>query len=107
MAIDKESLFKGVLPEEDVELPNGKGTIRIRALTRHEMQQLRADKEGVTGEEVEIRMLVYGMVEPSLDINEAKDLAAILPVPEWRIITEAIGKLSGMGKDDDHKSKGD
>lgn len=99
--MDKELLFKGVKPEDDVEL-EGIGTIRVRALTRAEMQKLNADKPNVNGQAVEMKMLVFGMVDPVIDIDDAKTMAETMGTADWKKLTSAIGRLSGMDvKEDD------
>jgi len=105
MAMDKETLFKGILPEEDVELD--RGTVRIRALTREEIQKTRADKENTTGQDVECIMMHFGLVEPKLDIKEARELSATISTKEWKKITRAIGRLSGMDDNDEDAQKSD
>ena len=95
MAIEKEALFlQDNFPEEIVEIP-GKGEVRIRALTRAEMHSM--NPHGKTSAvDVEYRTIVFGMLEPSLDIKEVKAWADVASVGEFQKVLRAIMRLSGM-----------
>lgn len=95
----KEDLFKGILAQDFVDL-DGIGRVIVRALTRHEIQMLKADDPKANGESVEVRMVVAGLVEPTLDANEAKELVATMDAKNWKKLTRAIGKLSGLEAED-------
>jgi hypothetical protein len=95
MAIDKETLFlQDNFPEEIVEIP-GKGEVRIRALTRAEMHSMNPNGK-TSAADVEYRTVVFGMLEPSLDIKEVKQWANVASVGEFQVVLRAIMRLSGM-----------
>jgi len=106
MAIDKDTLFKSVVPEEDVEL-DGKGSVRVRALTRDELHQVNAyssrgsnsdeKRTATASRDAELMAVHYGLVDPPLDINEVKEYAKAAAVGEFQRITKTIMRLSGVG----------
>lgn len=100
MAIDKEKLLASVSSQEEVEIP-GKGTVVVRALTRAEIHSnAQGDKKSkLSNEDVEARTIVFGLVEPELDINEAKQWMKAAPAGEIQLVVEKIMELSGYGED--------
>ena len=107
MAFDKTQLFVGSFDEEEVELP-GKGTVRVRALSRAEMQKLMNKNKGgqePTGLEVEIRMVVAGMVDPEIDVDDAKLWSQRATPGEWQRVCKAITRLSKGDMDDEEEEK--
>lgn len=104
--MDKFDLFKGSFEEEDVELP-GKGTVRVRALSRAEMQKLMNPIKGQepTGLEVEIRMVVMGMVDPELDIDDAKLWSQKGTPGEWKKVCATITRLSKGDMNDEEEEE--
>ena len=107
MGFDKNQLFIGAFEEEDVELP-GKGTVRIRALSRAEMQTLM--KNGTngrepTGLEVERKMVVLGMVDPEINMDDAKLWSQKATPGEWNKVCKAITRLSKGDMDEEEEEK--
>jgi hypothetical protein len=94
--VDKQTLLAaGRLPEDDVQLP-GVGTVRVRGLTRKELLELRVDVD--KGLSIEQRMLAFGMVDPALSPEEAVVWQQISPANEIEMVTDAIGRLTGLGQ---------
>lgn len=108
MAFDKELLFKESLPEADVEIV-GKGTMRVRALTRAEAMSCQNVKDGdgrVAA--IERKMLALAIVgfngEPG-SLTEAeigrwqKASAAGEMEPVGRMVQELSGMTEGAAKE--------
>jgi hypothetical protein len=94
MAIDKENLFARRVDEDDVEIP-GIGTVRVRAVTRHEL--LGVHKPGETNPAVaERRMLSAGMVDPQLSEDEVARWQKNSPPSEIGLVLDRIRQLSGL-----------
>lgn len=96
--MNKEDLLKPSFAQQDVEIP-GKGTVTVRALTRAELHQVGAD--GNKGKprpnkEVEALTIVYGLVDPQLDINEVQEWMDNCPMGEIQPVLDAIQEVSGM-----------
>ena len=95
--ISKDALIKGSLPEKEVELP-GKGTVRVRGLTRAEVIRI-----GVLGregkfDEAEVVILAAGLVEPSLTEDEVRQWRDSVPSTDVDPVADAIQALSGLGE---------
>jgi hypothetical protein len=104
VTFDKELLFKPQLPEEDVDVP-GRGTFRVRALTRAEVLSLRHVKEGPDqAAAVERKMMSLAVIafngEPGslteADIGRWQKASA---AGEMEPITRRVAVLSGMADD--------
>lgn len=93
MAVDKETLLKERLPEDDVEIP-GVGTVRVRALSRGEVFRVQQVKGG-TGP-YERKVLHFGMVDPSLTEIEVQTWQEACPAGELDPVVDKIRKLSGL-----------
>src|SRR5262245_19970765 len=99
--MDKELLFKPSLPERDVEIP-GKGTVRVRALTRAEMHHATKKGGGVADadpEVVERHMVATGLVDPVLTVAEVAKWFTAASAAEAQPVIRAISELSGTGED--------
>ena len=99
--LDVQSLFEQLLDQVDVELK--KGTVRVRALTRKEMEMVMTRKNGKepNGLDVEVRMVQMGMVEPELDIDQVRHWASVETPGEFQKVTKAIMALSKMPDDEE------
>jgi hypothetical protein len=107
MAINKDILFSSVIPEEDVEL-DGKGIVRVRALTRDELHRCSAGSEDRNGKrnpnssrDAEQRMVMFGMIDPALNISEVKEWAAVASAGEFQRVVKAIMRLSSIGDNEE------
>lgn len=101
--MDKETLLKPSFAQAEVEVP-GKGSVTVRALTRAELHQVGAD--GNRGKprpnkDVEALTLVYGLVDPKLDIDEVRHWMEISPMGEIQPVLDAIQEVSGMKEGSD------
>lgn len=95
--LDKAALIGGTLetlPQEDVVI-NGKGTIRVRALTRAEMLGL---GDGLSVLEIERKMISMALVEPTLTEAEVKLWQESSPVDEMTMVVRRINALGGVGR---------
>lgn len=93
--ISKDALFTArSLPEEDVEIP-GRGTVRVRACTRAEVQAFHKAAGGDSGE-AERLTLAAGLVAPKITSGEARLWQEASPAGELRPVVAAITRLSGM-----------
>lgn len=91
--MDKELLFKSALPEAEVEIP-GKGTVRVRALTRAEALSMQHVEGGVQA--IERRMLALAMVDPELTEAEVGQWQKASVAGEMEPVGVKIQELSGM-----------
>lgn len=103
--MDKDDLFISVLPEEDVELPNDKGTVRVRALTRAELHETTVDRTGGKNpnraRDAELRMVCYAMVDPPLNIKEVTEWSKAASNGEFQKVVKTIIQLSKVGDDEE------
>ncbi len=96
MTFDKELLFKESLPEADVEIP-GKGTVRVRALTRAEALSCQSVKDGPGRvEAIERKMLALAMVDPEMTEAEVGRWQKASVAGEMDRVGNKIQELSGM-----------
>lgn len=93
--MDRELLFKPRLPEEDVDLA-GVGIVRVRGLSRLEALRVQAVDDAIARERL---ILVLGMVDPSVNDDEAKRWQRASVAGEIELVTGRIAVLSGMGPD--------
>jgi hypothetical protein len=92
MAFDKELLFKPTLPEADVVVP-GKGTVRVRALTRLEAMSCK-ESEGTAA--IERKMLAMAMLDPPMTEGEVKRWQEASAAGEMDVVSNKVSELSGM-----------
>lgn len=90
--MDKELLFKPNLTETDVEVP-GRGTIRVRTMTREELHSLKSKEDTGLGER---RVLAACMVDPELTEDEVLRWQRAAPAGELTAVVERIMELSGL-----------
>lgn len=98
--MDKQKLLGTPrLTERDVEIA-GIGTVRIRGLTRGEVQRLHegqpADPDPAV---IERKLIAIGMVDPHLTEDEVKRWQEVSPFAEIQPVVEAISAASGMAAD--------
>lgn len=99
---DKELLFKQALPEADVELP-GKGSVRVRGLTRTEALGI---KSAVKSEadaikrtaELERKMLALAMIDPEMTETEVGRWQQASAAGEMDLVVDQVQVLSGMAR---------
>lgn len=97
MALSKEELLAPSVPTDKVELPD-KGFVVVRALTRgqvHANSEAR-EKGKASNKEIEAKTLVWGLVEPELDINEVKAWMDSSSTEEIDLVVSKIMELSGF-----------
>lgn len=93
MPISKEAFLKPRLGEREVELPSG-DTVRVRGLSRAEVRELFAE-----GDPADVKTLAFGLVEPSLTIEESEQLVNSTTFAEIKHLTDSILELSGLRPD--------
>lgn len=97
MVLDKATLLKESITQDEVELP-GKGSVVIRALTRHELHLCGKDgaNKKLTAEEVEALTLHYAMVEPELDVTECREWIKVANSGEIQRVIDKVMEISGF-----------
>lgn len=98
--MDKESLFKPRLPEDDVDVP-GIGKLRVRGLNRIEAMQVQ--NAGGT-EATERKILALAMVDPKLTEDEVRQWQKAAPAGELEPVTTRVAELSGMAQGSDKEA---
>ncbi len=99
--MDKETLFRPRLPEDDVELP-GVGTVRVRGLNRDEVLSVRKatdDANRLDGPRalvLERKMLAAAMIDPTLTEAEVGKWQKAAPAGELEPVTLRVQELSAM-----------
>lgn len=94
---DKATLFESSLPEDDVELGNGKGTVRVRALTRAEAMSCQQVKDGPGRvAAIERKMLALAMVDPEMTEAEVGRWQKASTAGEMEPVGLKVQQLSGM-----------
>lgn len=96
MAIDKEELLRKRLAAREYDI-EGVGVVRLRALTRAEVHEMRAGADGPS-DELERRMVSAAMVDPALTPDEVRQWQENSPAGELEPLTHEIMRLSGMAK---------
>lgn len=80
-------------PEEDVEIP-GFGTVRVRGLSRFEVLHLQNGPRSALA--LEQRTVAMGLVDPVMSEDEVKQWQKVAAAGELDILSQTIGRLSGM-----------
>lgn len=93
--MDKAVLLKGFLPERDVELPSGLGTVRVRGLSRQEAVKVTDDDNWV----MERRALAAGMLDPKMTEDEVDQWRAVAVAADVQAVAKAISDMSNMDAD--------
>lgn len=92
--MDIEQLFKPLLPEKDVEIP-GRGTVRVRSLTRAEVHSMPKKDPS----DAERHFIAAGMVDPTMNTEDVRRWQESASPGEITVVVDAIGKLSGFTPD--------
>lgn len=92
--MDKALLFKSNLTETSVDIP-GRGTVRVRTMTRDELHTLRHPDTATH----ERKVLAACMVDPALTEDEVLVWQTASPASEISAVIDAIMKLSGLDPD--------
>jgi uncharacterized linocin/CFP29 family protein len=91
--VDKATLLKGFLPERDVELPSGTGTVRVRGLSRQEAVAVSSCDDEQTMERMAI---VVGLIDPVLSLQEVTEWSQVAVAADVQAVAQAISQLSNM-----------
>ena len=96
-------ILEHTLPEDDVEVPEWGGTVRVRAVTNAEFARCQRRATGrndeINGFKLNVLIVIAGCVEPQLNPGHEIGLMKVEPGPTAHI-AEAILDLSGMGDED-------
>lgn len=84
------------MPEEDVALPGGLGTVRVRALTRKE--GIRVQQQDDIGRR-DVVMLSLAMVDPPMSEQDVESWQDIAPAGEIEAVSVVIARLSRLTPD--------
>ncbi|TCO64953.1 hypothetical protein [Actinocrispum wychmicini] len=90
--MDKEKLFTPQLDEQDVEVRGG--TVRVRAVSRREMLDLRAKVNDPV--QVEQHIVATAMLDPVLTPDEVGRWQEAATPGDLEKVTAAIARLSGL-----------
>lgn len=91
--MDKAVLLKGYLPEDDVELPSGLGTVRVRGLSRQEAVAVSNIDDQVA---MERRAMAMGMLDPVMSEDEIDAWSASAVAADVQAVAQRISELSNM-----------
>jgi hypothetical protein len=94
MAVSRDDLFRARLNTKDVDVP-GLGTVRVRALSRGEVLELKKMEDL---EQIERTIIATAMVDPALSMDDVAQWAAVSPASEIELVSEEIARLSGLDK---------
>lgn len=97
--LGKDALLQAFIPTEDVQLPSGRGTVKVRGLTRWEAVETQADVDEDTPAAqmlMERRALARGLVEPQLTEDEAEAWQRSGLAADVAAVARRISELSNM-----------
>lgn len=99
---DKSLLFKSTLDEAEVEIP-GKGTVRVRALSRAEVMKatsgIRSEADAFDRQaELERKLLAAAMVDPALTEAEVGQWQEASTAGEIEAVIDKVQELSGTAQ---------
>lgn len=91
--MDKAVLLKGYLPEDDVVLPSGLGTVHVRGLSRQEaIGVAKIDDE----QEMERVACSLGMLDPAMSAVEVGEWQKVGVAADLQAVATKISDLSNM-----------
>jgi hypothetical protein len=94
--MDKSTLLGSVQETAEVELP-GKGTVKVRGLTRYETALMTKKCQG-DNDKIERFILATGMVDPQLTEDEVEAWQQIATAGEILKVATRINQLSGFSQ---------
>lgn len=93
MTVTKEQLLASRLVEDDVEL-DGVGTVRIRSLSRYEVNEL--NDRDLKGLAFDCHFLSLGMVDPVMTPEDVEAWSRSATGPELGKVVKELLALSGL-----------
>lgn len=107
MTAQKEpSVLDALLADSDLDTEtlevDGIGEVTIRSLTRQQAVKV-ADAEG--GVEREVRILAYGLADPKLTLDQAKQVIQKRSAGQIQGLMEAISRISGLMEDSQKEAR--
>lgn len=94
--IDKDALLRVTLTTVEVDLPSGAGTVLVRGLTRQEAVEVQAGLEPTDVEQLEVRGVARGLVEPRLTEDEVRLWRMQAPAADVHVVSAKISELSNL-----------
>lgn len=95
--MDKAALLKGFLPEDDVELPSGIGTVRVRGLSRIEAVRMhKLIEKGTEEVDAEVTACALGMLDPVMSEDDVKAWREVALAADVQAVAQRISELSNM-----------
>lgn len=91
--MDKATLLKGFLPETDVDLPSGIGTVRVRGLSRQEAVAVSKIDDQVG---MERKAIACGLLDPRMTEAEVDEWSQVAVAADVQAVAQAISALSNM-----------
>lgn len=98
--MDKAKLLGDRMPTRKVRISGGEVT--VRALSRKAIHLLPVDAGDKV--EVEATLLHFGMADPALTVDEAREWIGAAANGEIDKVTDAISRLSGIGRYSDKEA---
>lgn len=95
--MDKNLLLKTFFPEEEVEIP-GKGTVRVRSISRAELHSWNKPGKDADAGELERRTVQAGLIDPKLTYDEVCTWFENASAGEIQPVVKAIMRLSGLSE---------
>lgn len=92
--MDKQALLAEDLEQDVITLP--RGSVTVRALSRHEVAEIQEKTSSQL--EGEAWMIHFGVLDPVLTVDEAKQWQKNSRNGETDYVTDRIGQLSGLNK---------
>ena len=101
-----DEVLASTMPEDDVEVPECEGTVRVRAITGFEWakaKRVATNKKTDVLDEIKFAALlvVAGCVEPEFPPTSEQQMLRKLPAGVITRIAARIGELSGFDEDED------
>lgn len=94
--LTREEILARKLGRRAVDLPDGSGTVVVRALTRNEAIRVGDLKDDIDAKDN--LMIHLGLVEPAMSLDDVAAWALADDAGTLSVISEAIAELSNMTK---------
>lgn len=99
--VGKDALLQAFVPQDDVELPSGKGTVHVRGLTRWEATEVNEGTDADDGSAttqllLERRALARGMVDPAMTEDDVEAWQRAGAAADVLAVARRISELSNL-----------
>lgn len=99
--MDKEMFFSKAALDQTTEVELSVGTVRVRSLTRMEIDQATKDGDPITSE---ANTFSYAVIDPVMDPAEWRQWFESATVGDYTRLADAVQEVSGLGKKEATKS---